>query len=189
MGDPRRLKKKWKSPRKRWDAERIVLERELVKTYGLRRKKEIRRAEEIIRKFRRRARELIARPNKEEEEMLIKKVKSFGLLKIEDPTIDDILGIQVQDLLERRLQTLVYRKGLANTIKQARQFIAHGHIAVNGRKVVSPGYIVKVGEENSIDFYQNSPLKEMYEKGFGVFSPERKEKARAAEIAEVEEGR
>jgi len=182
MGDPRRLKKKWKSPRKRWDAERIAFERELMKKYGLRRKKEIRRAEEIIRKFRRRARELIAHLNKEEEELLISKVKELGLLKSENPTIDDILGIQVQDLLERRLQTMVYKKGMANTIKQARQFIAHGHIAINGRRVVSPGYLVKVDEEESIDFYQNSPVKEMYEKGFGVFSSEQKKK-----IAEANE--
>lgn len=181
MGDPRRLKKKWKSPRKRWDAERIAFERELMKKYGLRRKKEIRRAEEIIRKFRRRARELIARPNKEEEEMLINKVKRLGLLKVENPTIDDILGIKVQDLLERRLQTLVYKKGLANTIKQARQFIAHGHIAINGRKVVSPGYLVKIDEEDAIDFYHNSPVKEMYEKGFGIFSSEQKQKTARAE--------
>ncbi len=177
MGDPRKLKKKWKSPRKRWDAERIAFERELMKKYGLRRKKEIRRAEEIIRKFRRRARELIARPNKEEEEELIRKVKELGLLNVENPTIDDILGIEVQDLLERRLQTLVYKKGLANTIKQARQFISHGHIAIDGRKVVSPGYIVKVSEEGSIDFYHNSPVKEMYEKGFGVFSSEQRPKS------------
>ena len=184
MGDPRKLKKKWKSPRKRWDAERIAFERELMKKYGLRRKREIRRAEEIIRKFRRRARELIAHPNKEEEAQLIEKVRELGLLNTENPTIDDILGIEVQNLLERRLQTIVYKKGLANTIKQARQFISHGHIAVEGRKVVSPGYLVKVSEEESIDFYHNSPVKEMYEKGFGVFSSERRSK-----VAEAQEGR
>ncbi len=172
MGDPRKLKRKWKSPRKRWDAERIREERKLMRIYGLRRKKEIRRAEELVRKLRRRARQLIANPDEEAEKILIRKAYEMGLVK-EDATLDDILDITVKDLLERRLQTLVYRKGLARTIKQARQFIVHGHIVVDGQRVVSPGYIVNIDKENSIDFHPNSSVKEMYEKGFGLFAEQK----------------
>ncbi len=180
MGDPRRLKRKWKSPRKRWDAERIKEERVLMREYGLRRKRELRRAEEIVRKLRRRARDLIANPDEEEEKLLIEKAYKIGLVD-KDSTIDDILSITAKDLLERRLQTLVFRKKMANTIKQARQFIVHGHIMVNGQKVVSPGYIVEIDEEDTIDFVPNSPIKEMYEKGFGVFAKENEQKQEKAE--------
>ncbi len=169
MGDPRRIRRKWKPPRKRWDAERIREERKLMRQYGLRRKKEIRRAEEIVRRLRRRARSLIANPNEEEEKSLIKKAYEMGLVD-ENATLDDILSITVKDLLERRLQTMVYRLGLARTIKQARQFIVHGHIMVDGQRVVTPSYIVHRDEENTIDFHPNSPIKEMYEKGFGIFA-------------------
>ncbi|MCQ4335807.1 MAG: 30S ribosomal protein S4, partial [Sulfolobales archaeon] len=58
-----------------------------------------------------------------------------------------------------RLQTIVFKKGLARTIHQARQLIVHGHIAIGGRRVTSPGYIVKKSEEDLIDFYPTSPFK------------------------------
>jgi len=70
------------------------------------------------------------------------------------------LGLRTKDLLERRLQTIVFRKGLAKTIYQARQLVVHGHIAIAGRRVTSPGYIVPVDEENLIDFYHSSPFKQ-----------------------------
>jgi small subunit ribosomal protein S4 len=71
----------------------------------------------------------------------------------EKATLDDVLTLNVRELSERRLQTLVYRKGLANTQKQARQFIVHGHIGLNGRKITIPGYIVKKGEEEKVSYY------------------------------------
>ncbi|MEM4076809.1 MAG: 30S ribosomal protein S4, partial [Metallosphaera sp.] len=93
------------------------------------------------------------------EKQLLSKLYKIGLLKSEQSSIDDVLGLEEENLLERRLQTIVHRKGLARTIYQARQLIVHGHIAVGGRKVTSPGYIVKRDEEDSIDFYPISPFK------------------------------
>ncbi len=49
-------------------------------------------------------------------------------------------------LLERRLDNVVYRLGIASTRKQARQFVVHGHILVNGQKVNIPSYRVDVGD-------------------------------------------
>ena len=57
-------------------------------------------------------------------------------------------------MLERRLQTIVFRKGLAKTVKQARQLTVHGFIAVDGRKINRPGYIVDVKEEAGISYYK-----------------------------------
>ena len=154
----RKLKKKLKRPRKPWDKERIEREAELMKKYGLRRKREIWKAEEILRKFRRRARRLAAEKNKEEEKILIQKLARMGLLN-ENATLDDVLSLTVENILDRRLQTLVFKKGLAKTPKQARQFITHGHIAVGGRRTVYPSYLVPRDEEDKIKFYGKSLVK------------------------------
>jgi small subunit ribosomal protein S4 len=75
-----------------------------------------------------------------------------------DAVLDDILSLDVNNFLERRLQTQVHKQGLANTPKQARQFIVHGHIAVAGRKITIPGYHVQSTEELSLGYYVNSEL-------------------------------
>jgi len=146
----RRLKKKYERPLKPWDKERIEREKELKKIYGLRRKREIWRAEALLRKYRRMAREVIATKDKEKERVLIKKLARLGILE-ENATAEDVLGLTVENFLERRLQTIVFRKGLANTPKQARQFIVHGHVKINGRKIVYPSYLVPKEEEDKIE--------------------------------------
>ena len=75
-----------------------------------------------------------------------------------DSQLDDILTLDVNTILERRLQTIVYRSGLANTIKQARQFVVHGHISLNGHCVDVPSYKVKVEEESSLQYDQYSSI-------------------------------
>jgi small subunit ribosomal protein S4 len=52
--------------------------------------------------------------------------------------------------LERRLDNIVFRLGFANARRQARQFVRHGHITVNGRKLNIPSYQVKVGDEIAV---------------------------------------
>ncbi len=146
----RRLRRKYEKPKRPWDKERIEEEKKLMKEYGLRRKKEIWRAEAILRKYRRMARDLIAKRDKEKEKILIQKLNRMGVLQA-NASLDDVLSLTVRDILERRLQTIVYRKGLANTIKQARQFIVHGHVRINGRKVIFPSYLVPKEEEDKIE--------------------------------------
>ncbi|MEM5836184.1 MAG: 30S ribosomal protein S4 [Candidatus Aenigmatarchaeota archaeon] len=146
----RRLKKKYETPRKPWDKERLEKEKELMKKFGLKNKRELWRAEAMLRKYRRMARELIAKKDKEKERMLIEKLKRIGILR-EGNALDDILALTVEDVLERRLQTIVYRKGLANSIKHARQLISHGHVKINGRKIQYPSYLVPLEEESGIE--------------------------------------
>ena len=117
--------------------------------FELRRKKEIWKAEAIARKYRRLARALIAKRDKKLERIMLTKLEKMGFMKAE--SIDDVLKLEVEHILERRLQTIVWRKGLANTPKQARQLIVHGHIAINGRKVTWPSYLVPVDEEDKIE--------------------------------------
>ncbi len=161
MGDPRKPRKKWMSPAHPWRKERLIEELKLVGEYGLRNKRELWIAQMIIRKFRHHARSLLAAPKEireEAEKALLRKLYKMGLLP-ENATLDDILRLSVQDLLERRLQTIVYRKGLARTIYQARQLIVHGHIAIGGRRVTSPGYLVSREEEDLVDYAPTSPFK------------------------------
>lgn len=150
MGDPKRNRKCYVSPVRPWDRQRLEREKQLVITYGLRNKRELWRFQNILRKYRRVARDLLGKINlpgregeiaKSKAHAVIKKLQNYGVLQ-ENATLDDVLGLSVENFLERRLQTIVYRQGLAKTIKQARQMIVHGHIEVDGRKVTSPSFIV-----------------------------------------------
>ncbi|MHC1635666.1 MAG: 30S ribosomal protein S4, partial [Candidatus Methanospirareceae archaeon] len=85
-------------------------------------------------------------------EQILDSLKRKGILE-EGAKMEDALGLTARNILERRLQTIVFKKGLANTIKQARQLIVHGHIAVDGRRVTAPSYIVERDEEDKIGFY------------------------------------
>ena len=162
MGDPRKSKRTWGTPRHPWRKERLMEESRLMGLYGLRNKRELWKAISVVRYFRHRARLLLAAPaeiREREEKVLVDKLIKLGLLS-EGARLDDVLNLRVEDLLERRLQTVVYKKGLTKSIYEARQLIAHGHIAIAGRKITSPGYIVSLDEESLIGFYYKSPYLE-----------------------------
>ena len=61
--------------------------------------------------------------------------------------MEDVLNLTLKDVMERRLQTLVVRKQMANSMMQSRQFITHEHVAVGARKITAPSYLVSVNEE------------------------------------------
>ena len=101
--------------------------------------------------FRKGAREFMGSEDPETEKkktQLLSRLNKLGL--IESHSLEDVLRLKTEDLLERRLQTIVYRNGLANTIKQARQFVVHGHILVGDRIVNVPSYIIEGGVENQV---------------------------------------
>ncbi len=88
---------------------------------------------------------------------LQKKLVTLGLIEQSTP-IEDAMNLSVNDLMKRRLQTLVLKKGLARSIDQSRQFITHEHISVSGKKITAPAYLVHIGEESTISFASNSGL-------------------------------
>ncbi|MBU5678436.1 MAG: 30S ribosomal protein S4 [Candidatus Aenigmatarchaeota archaeon] len=145
MGHPKKLKKKYKSPKKPF--KNLEEEKKLLKEYGLKKKREIWRVEAELKKLRRRAMELNAIKDKEKEVKLIEKLRKIG---IEVNSLDDILKLEVKDLLERRLQTIIYRKGLSKSIRHARQLIVHGKVEINGRRVTFPSFIVPKDLEDKI---------------------------------------
>jgi len=153
----RKIKKKLKKPRAPWDKERIDKENQLMKNYGLRRKREIWKAESTLRSFRGRARDLAAKKDKAEEKVLLEKLQKLGLLN-RDTSLDDVLRLTVENILDRRLQTFVFKNGLANTPKHARQLITHGHVSVDSRKTIYPGFLITQDLEKKISSY-GSPTK------------------------------
>ncbi len=161
MGYPGKNHKMYDRPKKPFQAERIANEVEMVKSFGLRNKRELWKAQAVLRKYRHNGRNLLAAVSvgqaPPEAEAIVNRLKKFGMLK-EEGDLDAILSMKVTDVLERRLQTQVYRQGLANSLKQSRQFIAHGHIQVSGRRVTVPGYLVRRGEEMTINYYIGSPM-------------------------------
>ncbi|MDR2545725.1 MAG: 30S ribosomal protein S4 [Methanobrevibacter sp.] len=159
MGHPRKSRKKYDTPLHPWNAERIKYENKLMFKYGLKSKKEIWKADTTVRKFGRDARYLLGFSTDDDDERnkLLGHLNRIGVLE-ESAKLEDILNLTVEDILRRRLQTIVHNKGLARTAKEARMFVVHGHIAMNGRKIDSPSYMVKRGEEDFIDFYYSSPV-------------------------------
>lgn len=155
MGDPRKLKKKYEAPSQPWEKTRIEEENKLQIEFGLKNKREIWRAKTQLKKYRQQARELVGltqEERKEKETILLNKLQRLGVLKPET-VLDDILSLQVEDLLSRRLQTIVWKKGMGGTAAQARQFIIHGHISLEGRKVNSPGMIIELEKEKEVNWY------------------------------------
>jgi small subunit ribosomal protein S4 len=146
----KRFRKKYKRPKKPFDRARIEEEGKLLKAYGLRRKREIWRAEAILRKYRRLARQLAANPNQKLEQEMIGRLVRLGILK-KGAGLDDVLSLGVKDVLRRRLQTVLFERKLANTPKHARQLITHGHVRIKGRVVRYPSYLVPKVEEKYIE--------------------------------------
>jgi small subunit ribosomal protein S4 len=161
MGDPKKPRKKYKRPRTPWRADLLAQELYLVGTYGLRNKRELWKAQSILSQIRRQARMLLAAPPEiraKREATLLTSLAKKGLVS-KDATLDDVLSLTVENILARRLQTVVWRKGLASTPYQARQFIAHRHIVVGDRVVTKPGYLVSADEEPKVGFRADSPYK------------------------------
>ncbi len=165
MGDPRKQRKKWEGPGHPWKRERLEQEIRIMGKYGLRNKRELWLAHTMARKFRHRARSLLGKPVEErtlEEQVLLSKLKRMGFIP-ETAVLDDVLSLTAENILSRRLQTIVYSKGLAKTVFQARQLIVHGHIGIGGRRVTSPGYLVSKEEEKLVDILPNSPMRRLIE--------------------------
>jgi len=164
MGDPKFSRRKYDTPAHPWEGDRIKEENELLMKYGLKNKRELWRAKSYVRGLRAQSRELQARLRsgdpqaKIETDQLLAKCSRLNLLTQEGATLNDVLILNIEAVLSRRLQTVLYRKGLAYTPKQARQLIVHGHAAIGPRRVTIPGYIVKRGEEELVQYHETSPI-------------------------------
>ncbi len=174
MGSIKKQRKKYFTPSHPWQKKRIDEEKILTQDYGFVNKREIWKMTSKLKRFKERAKYLVARNDKQseiEETQLISKLQKIGLLKA-GANIDQILDLVPKDIMERRLQTIVFRKGFAKSMKQARQFITHNHIMVNGVKIKTPSYVVSIEEENNVTFAPTSKISD-------AEHPERNTKAQA----------
>ncbi len=163
MGDPRKQKKKYVAPKKPFDSDRFEQELQLIGTYGLRNKKELWKHRTDLSHSRRNARQMLALSVSEREQNereLVTKLTRVGILRAE-PTLDHVLDLTLEDVLERRLQTIVFRKGLASSMHHARQLVTHGHIALDGARVNTPQRLITVAEEERLQYTIKSPLNDM----------------------------
>ncbi len=163
MGDQKFQRKSYSTPRHPWEKDRIDYEREMVIKYGLKNKRELWKAEAILTSFRAQARTLQAKIRYDDPVaqkqfgLLLRKLDRLDLMG-ENASLDDILSMNIENILDRRLQTIVYQKNMATTMKQARQMITHGHIKVGDRVVTVPGLSVEKEDEEKIYYNENSPF-------------------------------
>jgi small subunit ribosomal protein S4 len=152
LGDPKKQRKKYQNPRFAWSKTALDAELKLLGEYGLRNKQELRRHRFMLSKYRTLSRKLLAETSDDRGIMENQILSRLSTLKIipDNSSLDDILDLTIENILERRLQTLVYRRGLSKSPQQARQLITHGHILVRGQRITSPSYLVKSDEEQQI---------------------------------------
>ena len=166
MGDPKYPRRAWRKPKRPLNYELKMEELKILGTFGLRSKRELWKAHTELSRVRHQARSLLALRQEEREQkepILMKSLVRIGLVSGAS-SLDDVLNLQVDDLLSRRLQSIVTKKLGFKTPYQARQAIIHGHIMIGDRKVDIPSYIVTLEEENNIHFSSESKIPEMLEK-------------------------
>lgn len=182
MGDIKKSKKKYTSPRQPWNKARIEEEQLLLREYGLKNKREILKMIGMLKNFTAQAKKYVGLRTAQartEEQQLVQRVQRLGLLGAE-ASIDSILGLTLRDILERRLQTQVYKKGLARSVKQARQFIVHKHVLVGEKKLTAPGHLTSLQEESSLSFSTTSSLNSIEHPERQIISESKAKKAKEA---------
>jgi small subunit ribosomal protein S4 len=165
MGYPGKNHKQYEKPTRKFEKVRQADEVRLLVNYGLRNKREVWKSQMVLRRFRRAARDITAMSSagvdpkavEQRKRQMLEHLERMGFLGA-DAGIEAVLSLKVEQQLERRLQTIVYRKGLARSPKQARQFVTHGHIMIGTRKVTIPGYHVSRAEEAQVCYAAHSPI-------------------------------
>jgi len=164
MGDPKFLRRTYDTPKHPWEAGRMDEERKLLQKYGLKNKRELWKAQSILRGWRRHARLLqanlrVGEPQAQRETtQLLGRLTRLGVLPVGTPTIDDVLALTTEDVLKRRFEWIIFSRGLAPTAYGARQWIVHGHFSIGDHRVTRPGYLVPSSEEHQIAYTPTSPL-------------------------------
>jgi len=152
MGDTKNFRRVWKKPKRPFNFELKMDELKTVGTFGLKTKRELWKSRTELSRLRHQARSLLAvrqEVREKEEPILMHSLSRIGLVE-KSATLDDVLNLEINDLLARRLQTIVFKKFFFKTPYQARQAISHGHVLIGDRVINRPSYVVKVDEEDRI---------------------------------------
>merc|ERR1712170_210537 len=132
-------------------------ELKLIGEYGLRNKREVWRVKYTLAKIRKAARELLTLDEKDPKRLfegnaLLRRLVRIGVLDESKMKLDYVLGLRLDDFLERRLQTQVFKLGLAKSIHHARVLIRQRPIRVRKQVVNIPSYVVRLDSQKHIDF-------------------------------------
>ncbi|GHP02088.1 40S ribosomal protein S9 [Pycnococcus provasolii] len=155
--------KTFKKPRRPFEKERLDAELKLVGEFGLRNKRELWRVQMALSKIRNAARELLTLDMKDPKRIfegtaLMRRMQRYGLLSEDQDKLDFVLALTPTEFLERRLQTLVFKLGLAKSMHHARVLIKQRHIRVGKQIVNVPSFMVKLDSQKHIDFTLTSPF-------------------------------
>jgi len=152
MGDTKNFRRVWKKPKRPFNFDLKMEELKTLGTFGLKTKRELWKARTELSRVRNQARSLLALTQDvrdKEEPILMNSLSRIGLVE-QNATLDDVLNLEINDLLSRRLQTIIMNKFYFKTPYQARQAISHGHVMIGDRIVNIPSYVVKVDEEDKV---------------------------------------
>jgi len=158
MGDTKNFRRGWRKPKRPFNFELKMEELKTLGTFGLKTKRELWKARTELSRVRNQARSLLALRQEvrdREEPILIHSLSRIGLIE-QNATLDDVLNLEIDDLLSRRLQTIVMKKFYFKSPYQARQAISHGHVIIGDRIVNIPSYVVKVDEEDKVKLTSES---------------------------------
>jgi small subunit ribosomal protein S4 len=189
VGDPKNPRRMWKKPKRPLNYELKMAELKILGTFGLRTKRELWKAHTELSRVRHQARSLLAlrqEERQEKEPILMNSLSRIGLVSNES-TLDDVLNLQVNDLLSRRLQTIVSRNFGFKTPYQARQAVIHGHIMIGDRKVNIPSYIVKLEEEKNIHFSPESKIPDILQSTKKIENPPEVDEDVKSQLSETKE--
>jgi len=143
-----------------WNLARIGADNALMEEYGLKNMRELWKVQTELSTLRSNVRSLLSGTSAQGtaiQERMLGRLSRYGISS-KQSTLDNLLDLNENAFLARRLQSLVFKKGLAKSIKQARQLIVHGYISINGKRVNKPGYLVSVDEEPHIGYYKKIDL-------------------------------
>ncbi len=177
MGDPKNPRRNWRKPKRPLNYELKMEELKTLGTFGLKTKRELWKAHTELSRLRHQARSLLALRDEirqEKEPILMNSLRRVGLVK-DNSTLDDVLNLQVNDLLSRRLQTVVLKKIGFKTPYQARQAVSHGHVMIGDRIITVPSYVVTTEEERNVRLAPESTLKDIVEQAAKQQETESKE--------------
>ena len=166
MGDIKNFRRVWKKPKRPLNFDLKMDELKILGTFGLKTKRELWKARTELSRVRNQARTLLALRQdvrEQKEPILMNSLSKVGYVQ-SDATLDDVLNLEINDLLARRLQTIVQKKFYFKTPYQARQAVSHGHVLIGDQIVNIPSYLVNVDEEDKVKLTSESVFNEILSK-------------------------